>query len=288
MKIAYLITLYKNPEQFKRLFRAIYDRDNVYLIHVDAKSASSVHAEVRESVQNCKNARLMRSYNWVYGGFSAVEIQLDAISQLLEEQFDFFINLSGQDFPLKTQGEIKESLHRVKDKNFITVEDLFEECSVNKRGWLGKYWFEIKAPSWLLPARRRVIPLPINRKIPWKAYMGSTWFIFSHEFCRFLCHDRSVDEYRRFYRHSFIPEESFFQTLIMNSTFRDTVVNDAKRLIIWDPRRIHTFTTSDSKILADSDAFFARKFNPSLDAQIIGQIEERLAARCGLTFDSAL
>jgi hypothetical protein len=69
----------------------------------------------------------------------------------------------------------------------------------------------------------------------------------------------------------------------MNSIFKETVINDNKRLIVWDPRRIHTFTIADCKILTESNAFFARKFDLSRNSQIISMIEEQLAARGGMT-----
>lgn len=39
--IAYLILVHRYPDQFKRLFRAIYHDSNHYLIHVDKRSGPS-------------------------------------------------------------------------------------------------------------------------------------------------------------------------------------------------------------------------------------------------------
>ena len=36
--IGYLILVHRYPEQFKRLFRAVYDPSNHYVVHVDANS----------------------------------------------------------------------------------------------------------------------------------------------------------------------------------------------------------------------------------------------------------
>ncbi len=37
--VAYLILVHRFPEQFKRLFKAIYHPQNHYLIHIDLKAA---------------------------------------------------------------------------------------------------------------------------------------------------------------------------------------------------------------------------------------------------------
>jgi hypothetical protein len=45
--IAYLLLVHRYPEQFKRLFKAIYDRQNHYVVHVDKNSGAELASEIR-------------------------------------------------------------------------------------------------------------------------------------------------------------------------------------------------------------------------------------------------
>ncbi len=276
MKLAYLVTAYKQPALFKRVFEAIYDPDNHYLVHVDKKSPDAVHRTIRDFLAQYPNARVMESSNWVYGGYSAVEIQLRAIRELLPLDWNFFLNLTGQDYPLKTQAQMKAFLAEHPGRNFLHVMD-------QRRDWPGSWfrmkwhWVELRGPV-PLPPRKRMIPLPVVRRFlaGVTPYAGSTWFIISREFCEYLCTEQKIGRYEAFYRHTYIPEEHFFQTVIMHSPFRETVIKDNKRLIMWPDGRIHTFKSDDYNTLVASDAFFARKFDESVDREILDRLEQRL------------
>jgi len=82
------------------------------------------------------------------------------------------------------------------------------------------------------------------------------------------CLEHAIDyaaEHPRFMKafdHSFCAEEIFFQTVLMNSPFRDCIVNDDRRFIVWEFRDGNNPATLDERdydgALA-SPAFFMRK-----------------------------
>jgi hypothetical protein len=66
-----------------------------------------------------------------------------------------------------------------------------------------------------------------------------------------------VDRFKAFYRNTMIADEGFFQTVIMNTSYKSTIVNDDKRAIDWIPMgtiklRPRDFTASDAKFLMTS------------------------------------
>jgi len=287
MRIAYLITAYKYPDLFRRMFRTIYDPENIYLVHIDAKSNASFHEEIRDFLGDFPKARLMKSHDWIYGGYSAIDIQLKAMEELFDEEWDFFINLTAQDFPLRSQAYIKGYLQENRQHNFMQIRDM--ELSWKQSRFRRKWYFvELQTGSLPLLRRQRIWPLPIPRSYPkgYKRYGGLTWFILNREFCEYLCYTREHEKLKEFLKHTYIPEEEFFQTIIMHSPFKDTVVNDNKRLLIWKGKRLlglrysrlHILTMEDVGVLENSDAFFARKFDVSVDNQVIDFAESRLSA----------
>lgn len=98
--IAYFILVHRFPQQFKRLFKAIYYPSNHYLIHIDQKAGETIHAEIQHFLADFPHTYLLKSENVLWGGYSMVQAELNGIKFLLDKkiQWDFFINLSGQDF----------------------------------------------------------------------------------------------------------------------------------------------------------------------------------------------
>jgi len=79
-----------------------------------------------------------------------------------------------------------------------------------------------------------------------------------------------------FFRHTFAPDEIFFQTIIMNSPLKDTVMNDNLRYIDWSRKGVPLsafLTIDDADNLLNSSKLFARKFDIELDEAILDLID---------------
>lgn len=275
-KIAYFILVHRFPKQFKRLFKAIFDSENHYLIHVDLKVEKNVMKDIKEFLKDYPNAYMMKSENVVWGGYSMVQSELNGMKYLLSKniKWDFFINLSGQDFPLKSQDYIREFLGKNRDKNFIKVanqatdrpdtmnriENYFQETN---NGFSGK------------PYKRAIMKNVTS-------YIGGQWMILTRSCCEFICSSSEVRKFEGFYRNTLIADESFFQTVLMNTSFDGVIVNDDKRAIIWVPDgdiklRPKTLLETDLGFLLDGKNLFARKFDEKEDAVVLDILESTLS-----------
>jgi len=273
--IAYLILVHRYPGQFKRLFRAIYHPANYYLVHVDRRSGVRLQTEIQDFLSSFTNASLLKSQSIRWGGYSIVDAELRGIEELLRisSKWEFFINLSGQDFPLKSQTHIQDFLGRNVGKDFIKVADQskFRPDTISR---LQNYHIEFG---------NRILRIPINRLYPRgvTSQIGNQWMISTRKFCEFVCYSLEVKRLKRFYRHTFIPDEGFFQTVIMNTSYKGTIVNDDKRTIMWVPigtikLRPKDFTFKDAEFLLASQGLFARKFDETVDAGILSILESNL------------
>jgi hypothetical protein len=123
--IAYFILVHRYPQQFKRLFNAIYSTENTYLIHVDKSASVELRLEIKSFLSSFSNAYVMISQNVVWGGYSMVDAELRGIKKLLKLsiRWDHYINLSGQDFPLKSQSDIKKFLKKNINVDYIKIAD---------------------------------------------------------------------------------------------------------------------------------------------------------------------
>ncbi len=274
--IAYLLLVHRFPNQFKRLFKAIYHLDNHYVIHIDKRSGIGLQEEIKDFLSHFPNTTLLKSENAIWGGYSLVDAELRGINKLLKmsNKWKFFINLSGQDFPLKSQEYIREYLSAHQGKEFLKVLDQ-KKTRPDTLHRIYNYVYE---------NADEVVSHPIiERKfIPnITPYIGNQWMILSREFCEFVTHSPEVKKFKDFYRNTLIADEGFFQTVMMNTSFKPQLVNDDMRAIDWVPMgtvklRPRDFTANDADFLLASPDLFARKFDSEVDGKILDILEDSL------------
>src|SRR5713226_9387631 len=125
LPIAYGLLVHKEPAQVERLLRAIHDPSNYYLMHVDRKTPEKLFKGFQSLSARWPNVRLMNRFRCDWGGWSLLAIEIRAIEQLLrwDDCWKFYINLSGQDFPLVSQSIIRRFLAQRPEANMLEVED---------------------------------------------------------------------------------------------------------------------------------------------------------------------
>ena len=81
-------------------------------------------------------------------------------------------------------------------------------------------------------------------------------------------------------RGTFIPDESYFQTYIMNTRFRDTVDWNYGRLILRPgPKpRVKVFTEEDWPQISECSELFGRKFATRESPEIVDRVLEHIRA----------
>lgn len=274
--IGYLILVHRYPEQFKRLFDAVYDPANQYVVHVDQNSGPELEQQIRQFLAPYANADVIESRRALWGGYSLIDAELRGMKRLLEMSDDWsvFINLSGQDFPLKSQADIKAFLAKHKGQEFIRAVDqrTVRPDTMNR---VRNMVFE--RPGGIL---RTILRRPFL--LGATPYIGNQWMMVSRRFCDFVCNDKAADRFKAFYRHTFIADEGFFQTVMKNTDAHGPMVNDDMRMIDWIPDgdiklRPRTYTLADLPELKASPSLFARKFDAEVDDAVIDALEDWIA-----------
>ncbi|PQA94071.1 glycosyl transferase [Chryseobacterium shigense] len=272
MSIAYLILVHRLPNQFKKLFTAIYESTNFYLIHIDKKASQEIGEEIRTFLKNYTNVHILDSENVIWGGYSMVQAELDGMQYLLNmhAKWDYFINLSGQDYPLKSQKIIKEFLSKNNGKSYIKIADQ-KKSRPETMNRIENYFEELEDKISDKTHKRTFM----KDVVP---YIGGQWMILTRDCCEFITNSTEVKKFEEYYLNTLIADESFFQTVLMNTTFTGTLVDDDKRAIIWIPDgdiklRPKTFTKTDLDFLQKGNHLFARKFDDNVDHSIIDSIQ---------------
>jgi len=272
ISIAYLILVHRLPDQFIKLFKAVYESTNFYLIHIDKKTDEAITAEIKKFLIEYPNVHILTSENVIWGGYSMVQAELDGIKYLLKMNatWDYFINLSGQDYPLKSQKIIKEFLSHNNGKSYIKIANQ-QNSRPETMNRIENYFEELEDKISDETHKRNFM----KDVVP---YIGGQWMILTRNCCEFISNSTEVKKFEKYYLNTLIADESFFQTVLMNTSFKGTLVDDDKRAIIWIPDgdiklRPKTFTKTDWGFLQTGNHLFARKFDDNVDNKIIDYIK---------------
>ena len=180
------------------------------------------------------------------------------------------MNITAQDFPLQTRERMIEELRSRPGVNHMRVLPLADAKPHFRRRFR---WVCFEAGGKL---RRLPVPYPKPREFR-NDWIGDGWHVLTREFCEWAVTAPVAQECLRWFRHVKHPHESWYQAMMMASPFAGTVDGDNKRLIKWvaNSGNPQVLTSADLPELEASPAFFARKFDETVDADVL----DRLAAR---------
>ena len=254
----------------------ICNKDDGYYVDVFNKGLEDGWNEVLNRPSYDIETVFKYSNGW--GSFKLVQATLDAMEHFREMPYDYFINLSGQCYPLRSIEQIKQRLAAADSKSFMEYEPFPRERWKDEGGGyrrVQKAFFRPfkHAAIWSIP-RLRKIPLGM------RPYGGSQWFCMHRDHVEFvLSFLEEHPEVVSFYKRSLIPDEMFFQTILMNSEVRDEIVNDSKRYIDWSKRCTPlpaTLFTEDISRMERSGKFFGRKFDTEMDSRVLDILDARI------------
>jgi hypothetical protein len=278
MKIGYIITAHTLPEHLVRLVRRLESDAARFFLHVDRRAADGVMAVVERELGGRPDVELLQRHPVHWGAFGPVRAALEGVDALLAspERLDYGVLLTGQDYPLRPAAEIESTLEAAAGKSFITYRAPTGRFLKRLTRW---HWHgEVLGRRVRLP--NRFIRLTRRRKLPagLVPYTGSAHWCLSRDCLEFVA--GSDPDLVRFFRWSAVPDESFFQTILMNSPLADTLVNDDLRYVDWSEGEAspRVLTSFDLERMVRSSALFARKFDPRVDGGVIDALDTHIDA----------
>ncbi|BAZ17168.1 hypothetical protein NIES4071_90460 [Calothrix sp. NIES-4071] len=308
MKICYLIQSHKSPEQIFRLIRTLKKSSpNCWIILSHDFSNCQLDIQPLQDLSNIHviSAKVFR------GDFSPIQAYLNAIDFALKNDidFDWWINLSGQDYPTQSPEHIEQFLSETTYDGFLKYFNvLAPESEWSKQEAITRYFYRyqqivprlserlqtilrpLKAINYIQPFFRinfaygltigtRVKP-PFNENFI--CYGGSFFTTLSRKCVEYLyqfCNNNpQVVEY---YKHVQCADESFFQTILVNNKSLN-LCNDCKRYFDFSKTsngHPATLTTADYMNLASSNTHFARKFDIAKDSKILDILDQAVASK---------
>lgn len=278
MRIAYIVSAYKNPDQAVRLIRRL-DADNVhFFIHVDKKTNEAAYARIVRPLAGVPHVHFLARHRCDWGGFGHVQATIKGLAEIVRGGLkpDYVFLLTGQDYPIVTNAAIKEFLAQSSGSSFLSHFPLpSDEWEGGGLPRIDRWHIRVRGRHHVLSGRRlsivRQMPLGL-RPFGGSSYWGLSWRCVEYA-NRFI---RENPSYVRFFRYVDVPDEIFFQTILLNSPLRETVVDDDLRYVRWrdwNDARPAILGKEDFDAVTSSGKLFARKFDMNHDAEILDMID---------------
>jgi len=278
IRIAYIVSAYKLPRQLERLLRRLAAPGTSFAVHVDRKTSRSVYDEMVARTSDLDVSFLPRHVSH-WGGFGHVLATLKGIDFFVESgpSFDYAVLLTGQDYPLRSPSAIATFLGDAGGRSFMNNWPL-PFGPWGKRGGLERI------EDWhLITYRRLHLALPLRRRLPLglDPYGGGAYWCLARDVVEYVHGFVHANEsYAKFFEHVFVPDELFFQTIVMNSPLRDSIENENLRYLDWSREPAPAVLgVDDFPALAASDKLFARKFDEGIDSAILDLLDRSIDGR---------
>lgn len=239
------------------------------VLHVDARAPRGAAARCLRRCRDVPGLWLAPRVASGWGGFGLVRATLGA-ARLLREvaPVSHVMLLSGACLPLRPLGGLRAHLDAHPDTDFI------ESVPIGSAAWGNggltaerlSLWFPV---SW--KRHRRVFDaltalqrrLGVARRLPpgIDPHIGSQWWCLTTATLGAILDDPERPALDRFFARSWIPDETYFQTLARRHARR--IEPRSLTLCCFDPQgKPHVFHDDHRPLLEASGAFFARKAWP--------------------------
>jgi Core-2/I-Branching enzyme len=279
MRIACIIMAHKEPHQIERFIKKFKSLPFDFYIHLDKK----INREPFDYLLDIPQVYFIKKrirVRWASYNFFHAEIQ--SFKEVLSggTEYDFISVMSGQDYPIKPVSEIFQFLEKRPGKNFISYEDdgvwwsraitRINKYHFTNFGFRGRYRIQFLLNA-LLPVRK--FPLPYS------LYGGprAMCMTLSKDCAAYIVEFiESNKKLRNFLRFTWGADEFMIPTLIMNSKFKSTVVNNNFYYIDWSKAGASpkTLGSEDFELLLASDKMLARKFDIQIDSTIFDLLDK--------------
>lgn len=279
MRVANLILTYNDPEQTERMIKNMVHEDFDFYIHVDKKSDIEPFLFIK-ALPNVYFIKNRVKVTWA--GFSTVKAIFSSIKELVGSgvKYDFINLMSGQDYPIKPAALIAEVLRQNIGKELIHLEDIrneWQEGLIRMENYFladytfkGRYTIE-KVINFIMPKRK----LPHNLH----PYGRSMFWMLSPEAAMFVVKRVEKDrKLQKFFSLCWGTDEFVFHTILMDSPFKERIINNNYRYIDWSRGGAHPkiLDENDFAPIEQSEALFIRKVKAPQSSRLMNLIDHKL------------
>ena len=293
-KHAYLIMAHKQLNNLTRILNMLDDYRNDFYIHID-KKAGRISPELICKGVKCSKVIFTKRINTYWGASSLVDCELILLESCTKnEKYEYIHLLSGADLPIKSKEYILDFFDSHPNTEFLQVGNALPHINRLKHFHflLNHPYFHPRIMTTVSKLTETINnQLRIDRLKKFKSIniiKVAQWFSITGECANYVLSQRQF--IRKLTRHTSCPDEMFLGTILFGTPFWKHLYNSEQS---WDGHmryidRIrnegaspHTFTMEDKDDIDSSGMLFARKFDETVDENIIEYVFTRYSERNG-------
>lgn len=292
-KIAFILLTHKDPEGIILQAERLTEAGDFVSIHFDARASRADYDRICKALAgNPRVTFAKRRLKCGWGEWSLVGATLEAVRAAVEAfpAATHFYMLSGDCMQIKT-AEFAHALLDAEDVDYIESFDFFTsdwiKTGLKEERLIYRHWFNERNHKGLFyNSFKWQRALGLSRKVPDDLQMmiGSQWWCLRRrtiEWVLDFCRDRP--DVMRFFKTTWIPDETFFQTIVRHVVPEHEIrTRTLTFLMFTDYGMPVTFYNDHYDLLLSQDFLFARKISP--DAAVLKERLGALWARTGVEF----
>jgi len=292
--IAFILLCHKDPESIIQQAERLTAVGDYMSIHFDARAKPEHYQRIRDALDD--NPRVTFAKKRIkcgWGEWSLVQATLHAIEAAVDAfpRATHFYMLSGDCMAIKTAEFAHDFLDR-DDCDYIESFDYFEsdwiKTGMKEERLIYRHFFNERTHKWLFyktfETQKR---LGLTRAIPedLQIQIGSQWWCLRRRTIeKVLDFTRERRDVMRFFRTTWIPDETFFQTLVRHLIPGPEIRSRTLTFLMFtDYGMPVTFYNDHYDLLLSQDFLFARKVSAEA-LQLKRRLGQLYAAR-GVRFD---
>lgn len=271
-RIAYILLCHKDPAAIIKQAEQLTSSGDYMSIHFDASASPAHFAQITTALSNNPNVVFARKrIRCGWGEWSLVQATLNAVQSAIDAfpRATHFYMLSGDCMAIKSA----EYTHNYLDDNdvdFIESFDYFESDWI-KTGWkeerlIYRHWFNERTQKkrfyWMYSLQKR---FGLTREIPadLQVQIGSQWWCLRRQTVEMVLEfTKRRKDVMRFFRTTWIPDETFFQTIVRHVIPENEIRARTLTLLMFtDYGMPLTFYNDHYDLLLAQDYLFARKIS---------------------------
>lgn len=272
-RIAFILLCHKDPSGVIAQAQRLTAAGDYVAIHFDARAKSRDFDEIRQALaENPSVVFAGRRLKCGWGEWSLVAATLEAVRAAITAfpQATHFYMLSGDCMPIKS-AEYAHAFLDAQDCDYIENVDFFTsdwiKTGFKEERLIYRHWFNERARKWLFYASYDLQKrLGLTRQPPAdiQVRIGSQWWCLRRhtieQVLRF-CDERG--DVLRFFATTWIPDETFFQTIVPHVVPRKEIRNRTLTYLVFtDYGMPAAFYNDHYDLLLGQDHLFARKISP--------------------------
>jgi hypothetical protein len=281
-RIAYILLCHKDPDAIIAQAEQLTAAGDCMSIHFDACADAVAFQRIQDALEDNPNVTFAtKRIKCGWGEWSLVQATLYALQAAVHAfpRATHFYMLSGDCMAIKTA----EYTHRFlaeKDMDIVESHDFFEsnwiKTGMKEDRLIYRHFFNERTQSWPFYTSYELQKrFGLTRQIPAdiQVMIGSQWWCLRRRTVEMILEFlRQRPDVKRFFSTTWIPDETFFQTLVRHLVPKEEIDNRTPTFLMFSDYGMPvTFYNDHYDMLLGQDYLFARKISPEAH-----ELKERL------------